>query len=1063
MKMNFPPLCRAAAKSFLCLPVLALFIAGEPLAAQTNLVVAQDGSGQFKTVQEAIMAVPSGSRENPVVIHIKPGIYRELIYVQREKCFFKLAGENPTNTILTFNLYAGITNAEGKPIGTFKTPSTTIDADDFTAENLTFENSAGPVGQALAIRVDGDRASFRNCRFLGWQDTILLNRGRDYFEKCYIAGQTDFIFGAATAWFEKCEIHALRDGYLTAASTPVDQPFGFVFSNCKITGEPGAKTYLGRPWRIYAGTIYLNCKMSEVVRPEGWNDWKKPETHQTARYAEFNSAGAGASPTNRPDWTKQLTAAEARQITAEKVLGGADDWDPTLSYDLQFGPNRKDVEYGKAGGEKLLLDAHVPAGDGTFPIAIIVHGGGWMNGDKRHDISELFEPLDRANFTWFSIDYRLAPENRWPACFDDVQTAIRWVKRHATEFKGDPKRIALIGYSAGGHLATLAGTDADADARVQAVVGLAPPADLVVDNERRGGLTISMQSLFGFATTNIDDTVRAVLKQNSPITYIKPGLPPFLLVQGSADKTVPHPQTLDFAAKLRAAGVSCDLLTITNAQHAILDWDKFDPAWQAGVVAWLKQHLAPGGANARSNVTLPATADAAAPSAWSQVPAILSRIVPPTFPSGELVVTNYGLRADRRGTMGTFFRSHEFVITNYGAIGDGTTDCTRAFADAIAACNRAGGGRVVVPAGKFLTGPIHLLSNVNLHVVKEATILFTTNTAAYLPVVFTRYESTEVMNYSPLIYALGQKNIAITGEGTLDSQATLGVWHSWKSGSDSSKLVAMGNNDAPVTNRVFGAGHFLRPYFIQPTRCRNVLIEGVKILGSPMWVISPLYCTNVTVRGVTVEATGPNTDGCDPDSCTDVLIKDCSFSDGDDCIAIKSGRDRDGHRVNIPSRNLVIQNCHFKAGHGGVSAGSETAGGIENVFAEDCTFDSPDLDYAFRFKTNPARGGYVRNIFIRNCQVQTAKFGIHMTLRYSSAGALEGAYTPEMGNIDIRDCTFARLTKQPIFIEGYNEKIKITGVTIAHCAFQSAGDRNTITNASNIHLLDNRWGVATPP
>jgi pectinesterase len=584
---------RAATRIVSCLPALALYLAGEPLAAQTNLVVAPDGSGRFKTVQEAIMAVPSGSRENPVVIRIKPGIYKELIYVQREKCFFKLVGEDPTNTILTFNLYAGITNAEGKPIGTFKTPSTTIDADDFTAENLTFENSAGPVGQALAIRVDGDRATFHNCRFLGWQDTILLNRGRQYFEDCYICGHVDFIFGAATAWFEKCEIHSLRDGFLTAASTPVDQPFGFVFSNCKISGEPDVKTDLGRPWRIYASTIYLNCKMSKVVRPRGWNDWGKREAHTTARYAEFHSTGDGASPTNRPDWTKQLTATEAKQITAEKVLGGADDWDPTLTYNLQFGPNRRDVEYGEAGGEKLLLDAHVPDGDGTFPIAIIVHGGGWMSGDKRHDISELFEPLSRADFAWFSIDYRLAPENRWPACFDDVQTAIRWVKQHAAEFKGDPERIALIGYSAGGHLAALAGTDADADTRVQAVVGLAPPADLVVDNERRGGLTISTQSLFGFATTNIDDGARAVLKKNSPITYIKPGLPPFLLVQGDADRTVPYPQTLDFEAKLKAAGVSCDLMTITNAQHRILDWDKFDPAWQEKVVAWLKQHLPP--------------------------------------------------------------------------------------------------------------------------------------------------------------------------------------------------------------------------------------------------------------------------------------------------------------------------------------------------------------------------------------------------------------------------------------------------------------------------------------
>jgi pectinesterase len=323
------PTWRAAAKVVLCLPAFALFIAGGPLAAQTNLVVAPDGNGQFKTVQEAIMAVPSGSSNNPVVIHIKPGIYKELIYIQREKRFFKLVGENPTNTILTFNLYAGITNAEGKPIGTFKTPSTTIDADDFTAENLTFENSAGPVGQALAIRVDGDRAAFRNCRFLGWQDTILLNRGRQYFENCQICGHVDFIFGAATAWFEKCRIYCLRDGYITAASTSADQPFGFVFSNCKITGDkPDVKTYLGRPWRIYASTIFLNTEMSDVVRPEGWNDWKKPETHQTARYAEFKSTGAGASPTNRPGWTKQLTTAEAQKITVEQVLGGSDGWNP---------------------------------------------------------------------------------------------------------------------------------------------------------------------------------------------------------------------------------------------------------------------------------------------------------------------------------------------------------------------------------------------------------------------------------------------------------------------------------------------------------------------------------------------------------------------------------------------------------------------------------------------------------------------------------------------------------------------------------------------------------------
>jgi pectinesterase len=310
------PCCRSAAP-------------GKSAVKPINLVVAADGSGQFKTVQEAVMSVPSGSRTNPVVIHLKPGTYKELIYVQREKRFFHLVGEDPEKTILTYDLYATIKGSDGKPIGTFHTPSTTIDADDFTAENITFENSAGAVGQALAIRVDGDRAVFHNCRFLGWQDTILLNRGRQYFENCYIAGHVDFIFGAATAWFEKCHIQCLGAGYITAASTPVDQPFGFVFSNCKITGDqPEARTCLGRPWRIYASTIFLNTEMSEVVRPEGWNDWKKPETHQTARYAEFNSAGSGGSPKQRVDWAKQLTKAEAAAITPGKVLGGADGWNP---------------------------------------------------------------------------------------------------------------------------------------------------------------------------------------------------------------------------------------------------------------------------------------------------------------------------------------------------------------------------------------------------------------------------------------------------------------------------------------------------------------------------------------------------------------------------------------------------------------------------------------------------------------------------------------------------------------------------------------------------------------
>lgn len=294
----------------------------------TEVVVAQDGSGQFTNVQAAIMSVPMGYATNPVVIRIKPGVYKEQLYVQREKRFFHLVGESATNTVLTFDLHANIKGPDGKSIGTFKTPSTYIDAEDFTAENITFENSAGPVGQALAIRIDGDRAVFRNCRFLGWQDTILANRGRHYFENCYIEGHVDFIFGGATCWFEHCQIRCLKDGYVTAASTPDTNRFGYVFNQCEITGALGAKTYLGRPWRDFAAVTYLNTKMDGVVRPEGWHNWGKVEKEKTTRYAEFGSTGAGTKPEKRVKWAKTLTATEAAQITVSKVLSGTDEWNP---------------------------------------------------------------------------------------------------------------------------------------------------------------------------------------------------------------------------------------------------------------------------------------------------------------------------------------------------------------------------------------------------------------------------------------------------------------------------------------------------------------------------------------------------------------------------------------------------------------------------------------------------------------------------------------------------------------------------------------------------------------
>ncbi|MEY4385925.1 MAG: hypothetical protein RLY20_1208 [Verrucomicrobiota bacterium] len=418
---------------------------------------------------------------------------------------------------------------------------------------------------------------------------------------------------------------------------------------------------------------------------------------------------------------------------------------------------------------------------------------------------------------------------------------------------------------------------------------------------------------------------------------------------------------------------------------------------------------------------------------------ILARIQPPKFP-------------DR-----------DFKVTEFGAIADGTNDCTAAFAKAIAACNEAGGGRVVVPPGTYLSGAIHLRSQVNLHLAKGATIKFSTDPKKFLPLVFSR-DVAEMMNYSPFVYAFEQHDIAITGDGTLDGQASKGVWWSWvnkeKSGKSGEALDAMGDKELPIAQRVMGEGHFIRPNFVEPVRCKNVLIEGITVTDSPMWILHPLYSTNVTIRGVTVISHGKNNDGCDPDSCKDVLIKDCTFDTGDDCIAVKAGKGHDGRRVNIPTEDVVIQGCRFKDGHGGVTMGSETSGGIRNVFAEDCHFDSTDLDQALRFKSNRARGGFIRDVYIRNSTIKTARFGINMTLNYGANGPKDGNFPPVVRDIDIRDCVFENVLKQAVVISGADAEAQITDVTIANCTFPELKTPNTITNAARIHFIDNKTAKA---
>lgn len=432
---------------------------------------------------------------------------------------------------------------------------------------------------------------------------------------------------------------------------------------------------------------------------------------------------------------------------------------------------------------------------------------------------------------------------------------------------------------------------------------------------------------------------------------------------------------------------------------------------------------------------------AQAPDRARAMEAVLSRIHPPQFP-------------DRA-----------FDITRYGAASGGQKDCTEAIAKAIEACAEAGGGRVVIPRGDFFTGPIHLKSNTNLHLEEGSTLKFSRDTKQYLPVVLTRFEGTECMNYSPFIYALDQTNVAITGSGMLDGQADAEHWWSFRgtrppgtpsSKTDADALVAMADKDVPVGQRVFGEGHYLRPNFVQPYRCTNVLIEGVSIRNSPMWELNPVLCHNVTVRGVKIATLGPNNDGCDPEACTDVLIEDCLFETGDDCIAIKSGRNRDGRRVGVACENIVVRNCTMHDGHGGVSLGSEGSGGIHNVFIDNCRMDSPHLQRALRLKTNTFRGGSYENVYFTNSTVgQVAEAVVEVDFFYPEYDNREGRggpFQPKVSNVVVDHVT-SQGSKRAVYLRGY-ENAPVSGVRLAHCTFNNVKDVDVIENVKDLQLED---------
>lgn len=414
------------------------------------------------------------------------------------------------------------------------------------------------------------------------------------------------------------------------------------------------------------------------------------------------------------------------------------------------------------------------------------------------------------------------------------------------------------------------------------------------------------------------------------------------------------------------------------------------------------------------------------PDGWTQLPGILADIIPPVFPAND------------------------FNVLHYGAVGDSKTDCKAAFDAAIAACHTAGGGRVIVPSGTYLMdGPIHLLSNVNLHVEAGATIRFSAVPENYLPPVEVRWQGIRCMNYSPFIYAYQQENIAVTGSGTIDGQQQQ-VWGAWANiqNPDWLQLEQMAQDAVPVSQRLFGTGHYLRPGLFEPYDCKNILVEGVTFQGSAFWTMHPTFCYNVTIQGVTVLPGGLNDDGCDPESCHNVLIKDCSFRTNDDSVSLKAGRHLDVTSSDTCS-NIVLQNCKAQSGWSAFTIGSQTDASISNVFIEDCV--ASDCIAAYYIKTNSAIGGSVENIYIRSSQAITCHHLLLIETGYS--GVTGGPYPPHLRNIQMDSMTCQDCSVTAFDIIG-DHRAPIEGVYLSNIAIQSTKVLAGIHNVQNLQTAN---------
>ncbi|SDH43419.1 pectinesterase [Dyadobacter soli] len=618
-------------------------------AVEQQFTVAQDGSGDFRTIQEAVNAVRDHSQIR-ATIRVKNGTYREKLVIPAWKQNITLIGESAEGTIITNNDFSGkdfpghdfTGNAK---FSTYTSYTVLVQANDCTLQNLTIENTAGRVGQAVALATEGDRIEVYNCRILGNQDTLYTSKdGRNYYKDCLITGTTDFIFGEATAVFQNCTIQSLTNSYITAASTTREQAYGYVFFNCKLTASAEAtKVYLGRPWRPFAKTVFIDTEMGGHIVKEGWDPWKGdnmfPDKEKTTLYAEYNSTGPGANTGGRVAWSKHLTAQEREKYTIENILSG---WIPgkklrlqpsgisdtsfsvngSYRHEIAAHPNiriadstmpasvqvMRNIAYRTTpGGKKLLLDVYKPNKKAFKPAILMVHGGGWRSGDRTHN-NTLARKLAANGYVCITADYSLSTHALYPAAVHDLKAAVRWIRANAKEYGVDTARIAILGFSAGGELAAFIGaTNGNAkfegvtgenavSSTVQAVIDIDGTLAFIHPESGEGNDSKSISAAtywFGYPKAERPD----LWNEASPLTHVSATTPPFLFINSSVDRM--HAGRTDFIQKLNAFGTYNEVKSFPDAPHTFMFFDPWFEPTLATVSGFLKRVFSKNGVAVR--------------------------------------------------------------------------------------------------------------------------------------------------------------------------------------------------------------------------------------------------------------------------------------------------------------------------------------------------------------------------------------------------------------------------------------------------------------------------------